>query len=54
MVNCFGCFSHWCDKMPDKRNLRKEGFIWVHNLRVQPIVMEPGAADDVTSAGESR
>lgn len=32
--------SHICDKIPNKSNLSKQGFIWDQSLRVQFVVTE--------------
>lgn len=34
---CVSYCPHCCDKLPDKRNLRKEEFTLTHNVRVQSV-----------------
>lgn len=36
---CTIYFVHCCDKSPNKRNLRREGFVWAHVLRPLSIMV---------------
>lgn len=47
-VLCVSHVSHCVDKMPDKKNLREEGFVWAYNLKVRFTMSEKACWQEFT------